>query len=79
MSRALLEMAPYASAGFKVTHTPYSTLAVSLKSAQQSIESIRGVAREPKKRFFQARNGRHPRKHTVSGDLGVDLVKVNGG
>jgi hypothetical protein len=24
MSRALLEMAPSASAGFKVTHTPYS-------------------------------------------------------
>jgi hypothetical protein len=78
MSRALLEMALHASAGFKVTHTPYSTLAVSLKSAQQSIGSMRGGADEPKKRFFQAKIGRHPRKHSVSGDLGVDLMKVNG-
>jgi len=31
MSRALLEMAPFFNAGFKVTHTPYSKLAVSLK------------------------------------------------
>jgi hypothetical protein len=54
MSWALLEMAPHAGAGFQVTHTPYSTLA-SLKSAQQSIESIRGEADEPKKRFFQAK------------------------
>jgi hypothetical protein len=52
MSRALLEMAPYASAGFKMTHTPYSTLAVSLKSAQPSTESIRGDTDEPKKGFF---------------------------
>jgi hypothetical protein len=66
------------SAGFKVTHTPYSTPAVSLKSAEQSIESIRGGADEPRKRFFQARNQRHPRKHVVSGDIGVDLMKVNG-
>jgi hypothetical protein len=31
MSWALLELAPSGSAGFKVTHTPYSKLAVSLK------------------------------------------------
>ena len=38
------EVAPWIGAGFKVTHTPYSKLAVSLESAQPSIESKR---REP--------------------------------
>jgi hypothetical protein len=61
-----------------MTHTPYSTPAVSLKSAQQSIESIRAGADEPKKRFFQAKTAKHPRKHAVSGDVVVDLMKVNG-
>src|SRR5258707_6412034 len=54
MSWALLEMAPSFSAGFKVTHTPYSKLAVSLKSAQQSIPSKRWQADGLKKRFFHA-------------------------
>jgi hypothetical protein len=47
-------MAPLASAGVSSDSTPYSKLAVSLKSAQQSIQSKRLQAREPKKRFFQA-------------------------
>jgi hypothetical protein len=69
-------MAPQTSAGFKVTHTPYSRLAVSLKSAQQSIESKRREADGPKKRFFQANFRRHPRKRGVSGDVGVDLMLI---
>jgi hypothetical protein len=46
-------MAPQVSAGFKLTHTLDSRLAVSPKSAQQSIESnvIRAVGR--KKGFFR--------------------------
>jgi hypothetical protein len=46
-------MAPQVSAGFKVTHTLDSSLAVSPKSAQQSIESnvMRAVGR--KKGFFR--------------------------
>jgi hypothetical protein len=47
-------MAPQGSAGLKVTHTPYSKQAVSLESAQQSIESKRCQASGRKKRFFQA-------------------------
>src|SRR5258706_1979096 len=58
MSRALLEMAPAASAGFKLTHTPYSKLDVSLKSAPQSIESKRFSGCRLEKRFFQA-NGQN--------------------
>src|SRR5258706_1834241 len=58
MSRALLEMAPAASAGFKVTHSPYSKLDVSLKSAPQSIESKRFSGCRLEKRFFQA-NGQN--------------------
>jgi hypothetical protein len=54
MSWALLEMAPHIAPGLRFTHTPYSRLAVSLKSAQQSIESKRGGTSRPKKRFFQA-------------------------
>src|SRR5258706_16368189 len=53
MSRALLERAPAASAGFKVTHTPYSKLDVSLKSAPQSIESKRAQALGWKNGFFR--------------------------
>jgi hypothetical protein len=69
-------MAPSVSAGFKVTHTPSSKLAISLKSAQQSIESKRTGADGPKKRFFQARFCWHPRKRAVSGDAGVDFMPM---
>src|SRR6266403_3583737 len=58
MSRALLEMAPAASAGFKVTNSPYSKLDVSLRSAPQSIESKRFSGCRLEKRFFQA-NGQN--------------------
>jgi hypothetical protein len=53
-------MAPQASAGFKVTHTPYSRLAVSLKSAQQSIESKRNGLMGQKKGFFRPISGSIP-------------------
>ena len=53
MSRALLEKAPSASAGFKVTHTPYSKPDVLLKSAPQSIESKRAQALGWKNGFFR--------------------------
>jgi hypothetical protein len=53
MSWALLEMAPLAAPGLRFTHTPYSRLAVSLKSAQQSIESKRGGLLGRKKGFFR--------------------------
>jgi hypothetical protein len=46
-------MASLSGAGFKMTHTPSWKLAVSLKSAQQSIQSKRlGVLGE-KKGFFR--------------------------
>jgi hypothetical protein len=60
-------MAPSLSAGFKVTHTPSSKLAISLKSAQQSIESKRIAADGLKKRFFQAKFCWHPRKGPFPG------------
>jgi hypothetical protein len=51
ISLALQKMALCVSAGFKMTHTLSSKPAVSPKSAQQSIESKRLVAR--KKGFFR--------------------------
>jgi hypothetical protein len=69
-------MAHSVSAGFKVTHTPSSKLAISLKSAQQSIESKRIAADGLKKRFFQARFCWHPRKRAVSGGAVVDLMRI---
>jgi hypothetical protein len=71
-------MAPSVSAGFKVTHTPYSKLAVSLKSAQQSIPSKRAPAGGLKKRFFQARNEKRPRKQRFPGTPGLFVTKMNG-
>src|SRR5712671_7308058 len=71
MSRALLEMAPSASAGFKVTHTPYSKPDVSLKSAPQSIESKRDQALGWKNGFFR------PMVKTVSSP-DVFVRKMNG-
>jgi hypothetical protein len=53
MSRALLEMAPAASAGFEVTHTSYSKPTVSPKSAPQSIESKRSQPLARKNGFFR--------------------------
>src|ERR1019366_977923 len=61
MSWALLEMAPSVGAGVvKVTHTPYSKLAISLKNSQQSIQSKRSWSSGPKKRFFQAKGKKVP-------------------
>jgi hypothetical protein len=54
MSLALLEVVLEVSAGLKVTHTQCSKVAVSPKSAQQSIESKRRCPSGLKKRFFQA-------------------------
>jgi hypothetical protein len=60
MSWALQEMAPSVSAGFRSTHTLYSKLAVSLESAQQSIESKRGVLVGRKKGFFRPTSKKVP-------------------
>src|SRR5258705_3982430 len=68
MSRALLEMAPAASAGFKVTHTPYSKLDVSLRSAPQSIESKQFSDFRLEKRLFQP-NGQN---QVISGPVFKD-------
>jgi hypothetical protein len=58
-------MAPQVSAGFKMTHTLDSRLAVSPKSAQQSIEShvMRAVGR--KKGFFRPIFGDTPENAPV--------------
>jgi hypothetical protein len=60
-------MAPSSSAGFKVALTPYSKLAVSLESAQQSIEGKREEADGPEKRFFHAKVTKRPGKPVISG------------
>jgi hypothetical protein len=78
MSWALLEMAPLSGAGFKVSHTPYSKLAVSLESAQQSIEGKRDEAVGLKKRFFHAKVTKRPGKQVLSGTRVAFLMKVNG-
>jgi hypothetical protein len=57
----------FSSAGLKVNHTPYWKLAVSPKSAQQSIQGKRALAGGPKKRFFQAKNEKRPRKQSFPG------------
>jgi hypothetical protein len=46
-------MASLRGAGFKVTHTPSWQLAVSLKSAQQSIQSKRSGVLGGKNGFFR--------------------------
>jgi hypothetical protein len=71
-------MAPLAGAGFKVSHTPYSKLAVSLESAQQSIEGKRDEAVGLEKRFFHAKVTKRPGKHLISGTPIAFLMKVNG-
>jgi hypothetical protein len=71
-------MAPLAGAGFRVSHTPYSKLAVSLQSAQQSTEGKRDEADGLKKRFFHAKVTKRPGKHVLSGTRVVFLMKVNG-
>ena len=62
MSWALLQMAPSAGAGFKVTFTPYWKPTVSPKSALPSIESKRWRADGLKKGFFTPFFQGHPRK-----------------
>jgi len=47
-------MAPWVSAGFKVNSNADSKVAISLESAQPSIESKRSEPVGPEKRFFQA-------------------------
>jgi len=68
MSWALLEMAPAASAGFKLTHAPYWKLTVLLKSARQSIQSKRFWAHGLEKRFFQATGKNVPENALFPGD-----------
>jgi hypothetical protein len=63
-------MAPLSvSAGFKVTHTPYSKLAVSLESAQQSIPSKRLQPSGPKNGFLRPNPKSIPENEPVSGML----------
>jgi hypothetical protein len=78
MSWALLEMASLRGAGFRVTHTPSWQLAVSLKSAQQSIQSKRSGVVGRKKRFFQAFGEMRPGKPCVFRDGSAVLMKMNG-
>jgi hypothetical protein len=70
-------MAPLASAGLKVTHA-YSKLAVSLESAQQSIQSKRFEACDLKKGFFRPVVESSFRKTVGFSERYVVLTKMNG-
>jgi hypothetical protein len=69
MSRALLEMAPSADAGFRVNSHAGFELAVSLKSAQQSIESKRCGLMGRKNGFFRPQPAYIPENRWFSGML----------
>src|SRR5436305_13576213 len=69
MSWALLEMAPSASAGFKVIHASHSKPAVSLKKRTTVNPKLTLGANGLKKRFFQAWFENIPGNAGLRGDL----------
>jgi hypothetical protein len=71
-------MAPAASAGFKLTHTPYWKLTLSLKSARQSIQGKRFSALGLEKRFFQATGKNVPENAMFPRTLDFFVTKMNG-
>src|SRR5665811_1943603 len=72
------DRAPSVSAGFRMTHTPYSKLAVSLEGAQQSIESKRSPAVGLEKRFFQAKAKNVLENTLFPWELDLFVTKMNG-